>query len=204
MTNQRAGLWWSYDERTNQIAGLGCHCEGTNQRGGLWLCLFEETNRRVGLWRCHYKETDQKAGLFLHITSNKSPVFDDSTSSSNFSPFLSSPDQTADALFDYVGQSILGRTLLIHVVSYCSVSPLTIVSQTAWPSGHQQSCVFINRGTDLLNFLTCEKFGQWFTVSLPQTGNCKETSWSYTGMPPHLLSFPGNLSVLIVLFVFVF
>uniref|UniRef100_A0A8K9WMQ6 VWFA domain-containing protein n=1 Tax=Oncorhynchus mykiss TaxID=8022 RepID=A0A8K9WMQ6_ONCMY len=51
-------------------------------------------------------------------------------SSSNFSPFLSSPDQTADALFDYVGQSILGRTLLIHVVSYCSVSPLTIVSQT--------------------------------------------------------------------------
>ncbi|XP_031670162.1 von Willebrand factor A domain-containing protein 3A isoform X2 [Oncorhynchus kisutch] len=40
----------------------------------------------------------------------------------------SSPDQTADALFDYVGQSILGRTLLIHVVSYCSISPLTIAT----------------------------------------------------------------------------
>nr|XP_046193037.1 von Willebrand factor A domain-containing protein 3A [Oncorhynchus gorbuscha] len=40
----------------------------------------------------------------------------------------SSPDQTADALFDYVGQSILGRTLLIHVVSYCSISPLTITT----------------------------------------------------------------------------
>lgn len=76
MTNQRAGLWRSYDERTNP-------------RGGLWWCHFEETNQGVGLWRWHYKETDQKAGLFLHMTSNKSPVFDDSTSSSNFSPFLS-------------------------------------------------------------------------------------------------------------------
>uniref|UniRef100_A0A673VLL8 von Willebrand factor A domain-containing protein 3A-like n=1 Tax=Salmo trutta TaxID=8032 RepID=A0A673VLL8_SALTR len=40
----------------------------------------------------------------------------------------SSPDQTSDALFDYVGQSILGRALLIHVVSYCSVSHLTIAT----------------------------------------------------------------------------
>ncbi|XP_055740245.1 von Willebrand factor A domain-containing protein 3A isoform X4 [Salvelinus fontinalis] len=40
----------------------------------------------------------------------------------------SSPDQTSDALFDYVGQNILGRALLIHVVSYCSISPLTIAT----------------------------------------------------------------------------
>uniref|UniRef100_A0A4W5Q6P9 VWFA domain-containing protein n=2 Tax=Hucho hucho TaxID=62062 RepID=A0A4W5Q6P9_9TELE len=40
----------------------------------------------------------------------------------------SSPDQTSDALFDYVEQSILGRVVLIHVVSYCSISPLTIAT----------------------------------------------------------------------------
>ncbi|XP_041720237.2 von Willebrand factor A domain-containing protein 3A isoform X2 [Coregonus clupeaformis] len=40
----------------------------------------------------------------------------------------SSPDQTSDALFDYVEQSILGRALSIHVVSYCSISPLTIAT----------------------------------------------------------------------------
>ncbi|KAM9472843.1 von Willebrand factor A domain-containing protein 3A isoform 5-T6 [Salvelinus alpinus] len=40
----------------------------------------------------------------------------------------SSPDQTSDVLSDYVGQSILGRALLIHVVSYCSISPLTIAT----------------------------------------------------------------------------
>uniref|UniRef100_A0A6Q2YW40 VWFA domain-containing protein n=1 Tax=Esox lucius TaxID=8010 RepID=A0A6Q2YW40_ESOLU len=40
----------------------------------------------------------------------------------------SSPDETSDALFDFVQQRMLGRTLQVHVVSYCSNSPQTIVS----------------------------------------------------------------------------
>ncbi|XP_010895711.3 von Willebrand factor A domain-containing protein 3A isoform X2 [Esox lucius] len=38
----------------------------------------------------------------------------------------SSPDETSDALFDFVQQRMLGRTLQVHVVSYCSNSPQTI------------------------------------------------------------------------------
>ncbi|KAL0993159.1 hypothetical protein UPYG_G00104010 [Umbra pygmaea] len=38
----------------------------------------------------------------------------------------SSPDQTPEALFDYLEQRMLGSALLIHVVSYCSTSPRNI------------------------------------------------------------------------------